>query len=220
MAKILVVEDSATIREELSRFLRGHGYEVVCPDDFGALAAVIPAENPDLILLDINLGDENGFALCRDLRRRYKLPVIFVTGRDREEDEILAMQIGGDDFIRKPYSLPVLLARIERLLRHRRPEYAGELALSGVRLDVVFSMLRHGEQELELSKNEFRILYYLFLNHGRVVTKDELIEYLWESKLYLDENILNVNISRLRKRLAAIGLQDFIETVPKQGYRL
>jgi DNA-binding response OmpR family regulator len=139
-----------------------------------------------------------------------------VTCRDSEEDELRGILLGGDDFIRKPYHLPVLLARLRRVLERYEKTYI--LHIGDVYLDVPGMSLRTKNDVIDLSKNECRILYYLFINRGRTVSKDELIEALWENKLYVDNNILNVNLSRLRKRLSEIGLMDFIKTIPQEGY--
>lgn len=214
MQRIVIIEDDAVIRQELAKHFAGQGYEAAAPEP---PFCGEPAKGADLILLDINLGEQDGFELCRKIRGRSKVPVIFVTSRESEEDELRAILLGGDDFIRKPYSLPVLTARVMRLLK-RSEGNAEEITAGEVRLNLVFGRLEYGEQILELSKKEQQILYYLMLNQGRIVSGDDLIEYLWNNKLYVDENILNVNLSRLRKRLAEIGMKDFIRTIPKEGY--
>ncbi|WMJ88213.1 response regulator transcription factor [Anaerocolumna sp. MB42-C2] len=216
MYKVMIIEDNDSICRELSVFLQQNGFETITPSVFTQINEVIRNSSPDLILLDINLAGEDGFHLCQKIRKFSDLPVIFVTCRDSEEDELRGLLLGGDDFIRKPYHLPVLLARIRRILE--RYEKAHVLQVEDICLDVPAMVLKIKDHTIELSKNECRILYYLFINRGKTVTKDELIEALWENKLYVDNNILNVNISRLRKRLSAIGLSDFIKTVPQEGY--
>ncbi len=218
MYKVMIIEDNDSIRRELSAFLQQSGFETITPSVFTQINEVIVSSNPDVILLDINLMEEDGFHLCQKIRKFSELPVIFVTCRESEEDELRGILLGGDDFIRKPYHLPVLLARIRRILE--RYEKAHVLHVEDVYLDVLAMNLRTKNNTIELSKNECRILYYLFINRGRTVTKDELIEALWENKLYVDNNILNVNMSRLRKRLSEIGLSDFIRTVPQEGYSI
>lgn len=216
MYKVMIIEDNDSICRELSAFLQQNGFETITPSVFTQINEAIRSSNPDVILLDINLMEEDGFHLCQKIRKFSELPVIFVTCRDSKEDELRGILLGGDDFIRKPYHLPVLLARIRRILE--RYEKAYVLRVEDVYLDVPAMNLRTKHHTIELSKNECRILYYLFINRGRAVTKDELIEALWENKLYVDNNILNVNMSRLRKRLSEIGLSDFIKTVPQEGY--
>jgi DNA-binding response OmpR family regulator len=216
MYKVMIIEDNDSIRRELSVFLKQSGFETITPSDFSYITEDISKSNPDVILLDINLMEEDGFQICQKIRKISEIPVIFVTCRDSEEDELRGILLGGDDFIRKPYHLPVLLARIRRILERYEKTYI--LHIGEVYLDVPGMNLRTKNNVIELSKNECRILYYLFINRGRIVTKDELMEALWENKLYVDNNILNVNLSRLRKRLAEIGLMDFIRTIPQEGY--
>lgn len=180
----------------------------------------LPDIRPDLILLDINLENgRDGFELCRNIRRFSDVPIIFVTGRDSQEDEMRGLALGGDDFIRKPYSLPVLLMRVRRLLE-RSQTPVQSLTEGPLTLHIIRSQLQYGSEYLDLAGNELRILYFLWIHRGQIVSRDSLIEYLWENKLYVDENILNVNLSRLRKRLESIGLKELIRTVPRQGYLL
>lgn len=216
MYKVMIIEDNDSIRRELSVFLQQSGFETFTPSVFTHITEDISINNPDVILLDINLMEEDGFQICQKIRKISEVPVIFVTCRDSEEDELRGILLGGDDFIRKPYHLPVLLARLRRILE--RCEKACILHVGDVYLDVPVMNLRTKNDVIELSKNECRILYYLFINRGRAVSKDELMEALWENKLYVDSNILNVNLSRLRKRLSEIGLMDFIKTIPQEGY--
>lgn len=216
MYKVMIIEDNENIRRELSMFLQQSGFETITPSYFTQITEDISKSNPDIILLDINLMEEDGYQICQTIRKISEIPVIFVTCRDSEEDELRGILLGGDDFIRKPYHLPVLLARIRRILERYEKTYI--LHIGDVYLDVTGMNLRSKNDVIELSKNECRILYYLFINRGRIVTKDELMEALWENKLYVDNNILNVNLSRLRKRLSEIGLMDFIRTIPQEGY--
>lgn len=219
MNTIAIIEDNQTVREEISSYLKGQGFLTIMPEDFSDITSVLEASGADLLLLDINLGSLDGYALCREIRRKSQIPIIFVTGRSSDMDELKGITLGGDDYIRKPYNLPVLLARIRRLLS-RSSQIQEYLELSGVVLNLVLGQIRYGNSTLDLSKNEIKILYYLFLNQDCPVPRDDLIEYLWENKLYVDENILNVNLSRLRKRLAGIGLTNFIRTIPGTGYQL
>lgn len=182
------------------------------------VAAVRKAE-PKLILLDINLEEISGFDVCREIRKWSDTPILFVTARERDVDELCAMECGGDDYIRKPYSLAILLAKVKRMLQ-RADSKAEEIVVGEVHLHIVQAQICYREQVLELSKNELKILYFLFRSRGEAVAKDALIEYLWENKFFVDENILNVNLSRLRKRLGDIGLKTLIQTVPKYGYRI
>jgi two-component system response regulator protein BraR/BceR len=220
VSTIYIIEDNENIRWELRDFLQRNGYETVCPADPEELPSLLSKKPADLILLDIRLGSaRDGFELCRDIRKSWDVPVIFITGLDREEDELRGLSSGGDDFIRKPYSLNVLLLRVKRLIE--RSKNPSEILTHGdLTLYIVRGQLQYKEQTLDLSGNELRILYYLWIHYPHLVSRDELIEYLWENKLYVDENILSVNLSRMRKRLEGIGLKDLIHTVHRQGYRL
>ena len=183
------------------------------------VVAAVRKVEPKLILLDINLEEISGFDVCREIRRWSGTPILFVTARERDVDELCAMECGGDDYIRKPYSLAILLAKVKRMLQ-RADSMAEEIVVGEVHLHIVQAQICYREQVLELSKNELKILYFLFRSRGEAVAKDALIEYLWENKFFVDENILNVNLSRLRKRLGDIGLKTLIQTVPKYGYRI
>ncbi len=218
MSTVLIIEDNDNIRREVSDFFEKNGYQTICPEDFDDVC--YHAQRAEVVLLDINLNEEDGFDICRKMREVSQVPILFVTGRDREEDELKAMALGGDDYIRKPYSLPVLLAKVRRILERNHMNYSDELVIGEACLHIVKSQLKIGKEIMELSRNELKLLSYLFLNKERVISKDEFIEFLWENKLYVDENIFNVNLSRLRKRLSDIGYPGFIETVPKLGYRI
>lgn len=222
---LLIIEDNPNIRQELSDYLQANGHPSVCPDYFScsqeeltaAVKDLLDANPVDLILLDISLEACDGLKLCKEIRSVSGVPVIFLTGRVSEEDELTGILLGGDDFIRKPCSLPILLARINRILARQNQAPSESIHASGVSLNVLMGQISFQGKTMELSKNEVKILYYLFLNKGHVVTKDSLIEYLWENKFYVDENILNVNLSRLRRRLKELGIDDLIRTVPKKG---
>jgi len=215
---ILIVEDNENICIEISKFFQKNGFNVYIGKALEDIKNVI--DKIHVVLLDINLCEEDGFAICKSIRKVSNVPIIFVTGRNSEEDELRAMALGGDDYIRKPYSLPILLSKVKRILYRSKKDNIEELSIKDVTINLVMGQLKAGDKVLEISKNEMKILYYFFLNKGRIIEKDELIEYLWNDKFYVDENILNVNLSRLRKRLSDIGYSDFIETIPKKGYKI
>lgn len=217
--KILIIEDEPLVRRELKAFLEENEFEADAPEPAGLSAKDMLSETPDLILLDIGLGDANGISLCQAIRKKADIPVIFVTGQDTAESEILGFRAGGDDYIRKPYHLPVLLVRIQSLLERSR-EHREKLTAEGVTLDLVFGQLFFGGESYELSKKEQQILFYLFRKYPGTVGREELMEYLWDNKLFVDENILNVNLSRIRRRLKGTPLENFIRTVPEQGYQI
>ena len=203
MKRIRIVEDDTAIRTELKTLLQANGY--------------LPVEDGpcDLILMDVNLPGESGFTRCRKLRQTSNTPVIFLTARDTPEDELLAFGVGGDDFIRKPYHSSVLLARIGRLLKDTANDNP---TVRGLTLDLPGMKAIYGENAVELTKNEARILWCLM--QKELCTRDELIEDLWTNGMYIDGNTLYVNVGRLREKLVQIGAADFIRTVRGVGYRL
>ena len=203
MKRIWIIEDDEAIRTELKTLLRANGYRTV------------DAQPCDLILMDVNLPGENGFARCRKLRQSTDTPVIFLTARDTPEDELLAFRVGGDDFIRKPYNSAVLLARIGRMLKSTGND---TLTVRGLTLDLPGMRVVFDGITVELTKNETRILWCLM--RKELCTREELIEDLWTNGMYIDGNTLYVNIGRLREKLERIGAKDFIRTVRGVGYRL
>lgn len=220
LMNITIVEDDTVIREKLSSLLKENGYETTLVNDFQNVINNLLEINTDLILLDINLPYEDGFNICKKIKEKLQIPIIFVTSRDTTEDEIKSIQVGGVDFITKPYNKIILLEKIKRALKLNNPINFRELTKNGYTLDLHLSLLRYNGKETELTRNEFRILYYFFINPNRIITKDELLEKLWNDKYYLDDNILSVNINRLRKKASEIGIVDFLKNIRGQGYRL
>ena len=219
--KILIVEDDYKIRQELKTLLESNNYQVDLIKDFTKdVIYEIMNKEKDLILLDINLPNQNGFEICRKVKSQESVPIIFVTSCTREEDELKSILSGGADFITKPYNKDILLEKIKRTLNVSNPFSYKEIKVNGVVLDLHLSFVRNHDKTTELTRNEFRILYYFFTNPEKVITKEELLDYLWNEKYYLDDNILTVNINRLRKKLEEIGLVDFIKTIRGKGYRL
>ena len=220
MEKILIIEDDKTIREELSILLTNNNYDVSSIEEFLDIEKSIKDINPDLILLDINLPNTDGYEVIKKIKRVTLKPVIFVTSRNTLEDELRSLNSGGYDFITKPYNKELLLLKIRKCLDEVNPKNHKELIVNGVVLDLHLSKIKYQDKEIELTRNEFLLMYYLFLNYPNILSKDMLIEYLWNDKFYLDENILIVNINRLRNKLRDIGLDDFIKTVRGVGYKL
>mgnify|MGYP005806574791 FL=1 len=216
--KILIVEDDLKIREELKILLEREGYQVEVLSSFLNTVEDIRCRDYDLLLLDINLPDKNGFTICKEIKKDKQTPIIFVTSRNTEEDELNSILSGGDDFVTKPYNKYILLEKIGRALKLNDPTRYKELVVHDVIFDLHLSKIKYHDQEVELTRNEFRILYYLFLNVGQVLSKEKLIEYLWNDAYYLDETILLVNINRLRKKLEDMGLKDFVKTKRGVGY--
>lgn len=220
MQKIIIVEDTEKIRNELKEFLSKYGYDVKVPEDFKNIINYIFEENPDLILLDINLPVFDGYYICREIRSKSDVPIIIVTSRDSEMDELMSMNLGADDFITKPYNTQILLARISSILRRVNNSTSQLLTHNGLNLNLSSGSISYNNNISELTKNEMKILNYLILNKEKIVSRDELMEYLWSSEAYVDDNTLSVNVTRLRKKLEEIGLKNVIETRRGLGYIL
>ena len=203
--KILIVEDEPLIRNELTILLQSNGYETAAPDEFSDVTGQIKAEQPHLILLDIKLPGTSGFSLCTQIRTFSEVPIIFVTSCNTDMDELNSIMLGGDAFITKPYNTAILLE---------------QMACGGAVLRLESSSLDYNGQSVELTKNELKILYYLFKNAGKICARGDLVEFLWDNQLYVDDNALRVNINRIREKLAGIGLTDFIKTKHRQGYTI
>ena len=222
MPKIMIIEDDPTIREELALLLENEGYTTLVIKRFTDLPAQAAQEHPNLILLDIGLPGKDGFSLCAALRKVVPAPVIFVTSRDAGVDEVRALSLGGDDYITKPYSVPVLLARIKAVLRRSGggSEQTDLLEAGELRLSLTKGSVSSGEKAAELSRNELQILACLMAHAGQIVSRTDLIDALWDNQIYIDDNTLSVNMTRLRGKLAEIGLPDAIKTRRGMGYQL
>lgn len=216
---ILIIEDDKKIREELSKLLNSYGYHTILVNDFSNILDYINS-SISLVLLDINLPYENGFTLCKKIKNKMNVPIIFVTSRNTDEDELLSIKVGGMDFITKPYNKSILLEKIRRAINNTDPFSFKEIVKNDYILDLHLSLLKYQGKEIELTRNEFRILYYFFREENRVISKEELLEYLWNDKYYLDENILLVNINRLRKKASEIGINNLLITIRGEGYKL
>lgn len=221
MFKIMVVEDDPKLREIVIENIQKWGLEGLAVNDFTAVLSEFLQFEPHLLLMDINLPAYDGFYWCERIRRISKVPILFISSRDSNMDIIMAMNMGGDDYIQKPFSLEVLMAKMNALLR-RSYSYAGleanAVEHNGVVLDLKDSHLQYNDQEVELTKNEYRIAYILMKKSGQVVSRDEIMRGLWEDESFVDDNTLTVNINRLRRKLRDIGLNDFIQTRKGQGY--
>lgn len=217
--KIFIIEDEAAIREELERLLQKYGYECMSSDNFQAISEKALRAEADLILLDINLPYQDGFQVCRAIRQKSNVPIIILTSRATDFDELLGLNIGADDFITKPYNGQVLLARIQKVLARTYEVQANTLLVhEGLTLNLLRATISHEGKELDLTKNELGILPLLMLNKGNIIPRDAIIDELWQSEAFIDENTLNVNIVRLRKKLAEIGLPDYLVTKRGMGY--
>ncbi len=222
MQKIMVIEDDTAIQEELALLLENEGYMPLVVTNFTDIPGQAVLERPDLILLDIGLPGRDGFSLCAALRKAVSAPVIFVTSRDASTDEVRALSLGGDDYITKPYSVPVLLARIKAVLRRSsgEPEPADILEAGGLRLSLTKGVVSANGKTAELTRNELQILACLMAHTGQIVSRADLIDALWDNQIYIDDNTLSVNMTRLRGKLAKIGLPDAIKTRRGMGYQL
>ena len=219
MAKITIVEDDSLMREELADILKKAGYEVSVIIDFHDIVAQIVPMAPDLVLLDINLPEQSGFEICKSLKSKGIGPILILTSRDKLQDELHGLNLGADDYLTKPCNRDRLLARIQNLLRR----FEGQPELvdgGGFLLDPNTFTLYKGPQSLLLSANEGRILLALVHNRPKVVSKSQLSELLWGTDQYIDENALQVNLTRLRKTLGQLNLENQIETIRGRGYRL
>lgn len=220
MKKIIIIEDDEVIREELQNFLKRYGYEVKAPIDFNNIIQYVENENANLILLDINLPVFDGYYICREIRKTSDVPIIIVTSRDSDLDELMSMNLGADDFITKPYNTEILLARITNILRRT----GGSLKTNNILIYKDFNLnlsnatVIYKDKSFELTKNEVKILSYLINNKGNIVKRDSLMEYLWKSDYFVDDSTLTVNINRLRKKLEEIGIENAIETRRGLGY--
>ena len=220
MYRILIVEDDETIAESLRKHIQSWGYSVQTIKNFQNILQEFIAYEPQLVLLDIALPFYNGYHWCREIRQISKVPIVFISSASDNMNIVMAMNMGGDDFIAKPFDCNILMAKIQAVLR-RTYDFSGQLSVlehGGVVLNLADASLHYREQQLDLTKNDFRILETLMEHPGQIVSRTTLMERLWETDCFVDENTLTVNIARLRKKLAQIGLSDFITTKKGLGY--
>ncbi len=218
--KILIVEDDESIASSLQKQLTCWGYEAECVQDFEHVLDTFVVFQPQLVLLDITLPFYNGFFWCQEIRKLSKVPILFLSSASDNMNIVMAMNMGADDFIAKPFDFSVLTAKIQAILR-RSYDFSGEsnlIACGGAVLNLNDASLTYQDQKLNLTKNDFRILQTLFENKGKTVSRDQLMTKLWETDSYVDENTLTVNVTRLRRKLEEIGLKDFIITKKGLGY--
>lgn len=220
MYTILIIEDDEAICRELQMLLQKQGYEAICWNMQEDIRELVKTHDPHIILLDINLPQMDGFTVCSQLRSFSKVPIIFVTSRNTDMDELCSMQMGGDDFITKPYNTSILLARIAALLKRSYEWKDQNLTHHGVLLDVAMGRVEYQNNTRELTKNEVKILHYMFQHKGEIIPREDLIDYLWDNKLFIDDNALSVNVTRIRNKLRELGVEDFIMTRHRQGYQI
>lgn len=222
MMRLLAAEDDQVLRREPSRDLENHGYEVVVPENFEDAEDIVRRGEVHLVLLDVTLPGRDGYEICRSIRRFSKIPIIFLTSRDTDMDELYGMTMGGDDFVRKPYKMPILLARIEALLRRSYPdaEAEREIIWQDFCLLPAKGKLRRGDREIFLTRQETLLLACLFSRPKEVIRRVDLIEELWDDQVYIDDNTLSVHITRLRGKLKELDAGDLIRTRYGQGYSI
>lgn len=220
--RILIVEDDLTIQTQLKNLLSGNGYEVGVVSDFSKVIEQVKTFAPHLVLLDIKLPGNSGFDICSQIRTFSEIPIIFVTSSNTDMDELNSIMLGGDAFITKPYNPAILLAKIASLLRKAgaSSQAAEVLTWNGAELHLENSTIAYGGKAAELTKNEVKILYYLFKHAGKICSRSDIVDFLWDNQLYVDDNALSVNITRIREKLAGLGLTDYIKTKHRQGYTI
>lgn len=216
----MIVEDNEQLQNEIGNLLTRSGCRIMKTMEFDKIPKLVKESNPHLILLDINLPQDDGFKICTEIRSFSTVPIIFITSRDTNVDELMSITLGGDDFITKPYNAQILLARINSLLKRAYPdEKAGDfIEYNGVKLNILSSKVEYRNKEIELTKNELKILHYLLINKGKIVSRVDIMEYLWDSALFVNDNTLTVNITRLRNKFEDVGISEFIKTKRGQGY--
>lgn len=219
---ILIVEDEPVIRQELKLLLENALYQVTALNEFEDAAAEVLEFCPDLVLLDLNLPGESGFDVCTKIRSVSEVPIIFVTCRTDSMDELTGLMKGGDDYITKPFQAPILLAHIAAVLKRtaRGGKELTKFVHREVELDIAKGILSFRDQAAELTKNELKIMHYLFLNKEKIVSRANLIEYLWDNQVFIDDNTLSVNMTRIRAKLEQAGMRDFIRTKRGMGYSI
>lgn len=223
--KILVVEDDEKIRSHIKSHLERYGYSVVPVLDFSNIKSLFIKEAPDIVLMDVNLPKYDGFYWCREIRTISRVPIIFISARFSDMDQVMAIENGGDDYLVKPFSLDLMAAKIKGVIRRTYGEYSGAennevQEMEGLILNKSQSTVMYKDKKVELSKKEYALLYCLMRKAGDIVTREELLEALWDDMDFVDDNTLSVNVTRVRKRLEDIGIHDAIETKRGQGYCL
>lgn len=222
MKRILIIEDDEKLRCELETFLNKNGFVATSLNKFDNAVEDILNEKADLLLLDINLPYTDGEFICKEIRKTSNVPIIMVTSRDNEMDELLSLNYGADQYVTKPYNIQILLAKIVGLLK--RNQNAGnnpdKIDCGSFILNTAGRIIEKEDTKIELTKNEYKILEYLVLHRQQVISRDEIMDYLWESEEFVDDNTLNVNIKRLRTKLEELGIINQIETRRGQGYIL
>ena len=219
----MIVEDDVKIRTMMGTFLKKWNFESLIVETFDQVDMLVMLEKPNILLLDINLPSFDGFYWCERIRKVSDVPIIFISSRTENMDIIMAMNVGGDDFIQKPFSLDVLVAKIQAILRRTNRFSKTDrdiLAAGELLLNLENATLLYKDEEVSLTKNEYHILYLLMKNKDQIVSRDQIMNALWQDEYFIDDNTLTVNVTRLRKKLESVGLVDIIVTKKRQGYLL
>ncbi len=222
MYKIFVIEDDNVISGEIQSHLQKWGYEVTVTDDFSDIMSQFSKYAPQLVLMDIMLPFYNGYYWCNEIRKVSKVPIIFLSSAGDNMNIVMAMNMGGDDFITKPFDLEVLSAKVQAMLR-RSYAFQSQTSLlehKGVILNISDASLWYQDKKVELTKNEFKILQILFENVGNTVSREQIMKRLWDNECFVDDNTLTVNMTRMRKKLEEIGIVNLIQTKKGMGYKI
>lgn len=222
MQKILIVEDDKKLSKELEKFLSQNGYEISRITSFENIINDILNSKCNMVLLDINLPGNNGEYICKEVRKISEVPIVMITSVDSELDQLISLNYGADDYITKPFNIQILLAKIATILKRTNSNNKDQSKIDckDFILNLSKSTIEKEEKEIELTKNEFKIIYYLVQNRGKTVPREEIMSYLWDSEMFVDDNTLTVNITRIRNKLEEINLKDILETRRGQGYIL
>lgn len=215
---IYICEDDLSMARDLCDILTKYGYSACYAENFSSIAQDILNSKPELVLLDINLPQYDGFHICREVRRLSDVPIIMITSRESDMDELMSMHLGADDYVTKPFNMQILLARIASVLRRTSRGMETQVTHRSVTLNMTGGTVERAGKTVELTKNEQRILYTLMMNHDSIVTRAQLMDALWQNDEFIDDNTLTVNINRLRRKLESIGVQDYLITRRGQGY--
>ncbi|MGG7098787.1 response regulator transcription factor [Clostridium sardiniense] len=219
--KIFIIEDEEKIKVELSTFLERYGYKTKAVDNFENVIEETLDYNPTIILLDVNLPYYDGYYICREMRKKSNVPIIIVTSRDSDVDELMSMNLGADDFVTKPYNPQILLARITSVIKRTyNNENIEVFKYRDLKYNSSQSEAEFNGDKIELTKNESKILYVLMKNKEKIISRDKIMKELWQSDEFVDDNTLTVNINRLRKKLEEIGANNYLQTKRGQGYIL
>lgn len=222
MQEILIVEDDEKLRDELQIFLNNNGYKAESLKVFENTINDILSFNPDLLLLDINLPNCDGEYICKEIRKKSQMPIIIITSRDSELDELISINYGADHYITKPFNIQILLAKIASLLKRVQniDGNSEKIDAKDFILNISKSTIEKGDKVIELTKNEYKILRFLVQNRDKIMSRDEIMKYLWDDESFIDDNTLTVNIARLRNKLEEVGLKELLETKRGLGYIL